>query len=252
MAKLTEIADLEKDSEAWRNEPRIPAGQTGGGQWTSGGGGAAALVKPAQDSSHTAEARPERPVLPLDDGVYRPGAGHPFLIPAGGAEEEEEPARRSNGPPPDFTPLYQILPFLQDNPALVIPLAPFDHVLGISGSVEATDQAAVESLYFRLVREIKAINPSFVDQQLVPLSELSWQGRDELIDGLRMQLAAAHYNVRGDIRPLQLETLRFLQERVDKAYAQGVKEFAAGKLPVSLSRAEAIGNYIDPLVRTLS
>jgi len=43
MAKLAGIADLEKaGNTAWQTEARLPAGQTGGGQWTTGGGAAAA------------------------------------------------------------------------------------------------------------------------------------------------------------------------------------------------------------------
>ena len=40
-----DIADLEKGA-AWEIEPRIPAGQTGGGQWTADGGAAATHVRP--------------------------------------------------------------------------------------------------------------------------------------------------------------------------------------------------------------
>ncbi len=47
MAKLAEIADLEKGGMAWQNELRIPAEQTGGGQWTSDGGGAQRQAGPA-------------------------------------------------------------------------------------------------------------------------------------------------------------------------------------------------------------
>jgi hypothetical protein len=41
VAKLANIAKLRKGGTAWQDQPRIPAGQTGGGEWTSGGGGAA-------------------------------------------------------------------------------------------------------------------------------------------------------------------------------------------------------------------
>jgi hypothetical protein len=37
VAKLARSADLEKGGTSWQNEPRIPAGQPGGGQWTTGG-----------------------------------------------------------------------------------------------------------------------------------------------------------------------------------------------------------------------
>ena len=59
----------------------------------------------------------------------------------------------------------------------------------------------------------------------------------------------AFYKVLGDAGPLQVETLRFLQKTVDDVYAEGVKEYDAGRLQTYLSREEPIGNYMDPEVR---
>jgi hypothetical protein len=43
MAKLARLADFEKDgSSTWENEPRVPAGQSGGGRWTTGGASSSA------------------------------------------------------------------------------------------------------------------------------------------------------------------------------------------------------------------
>jgi hypothetical protein len=74
MARLAEIADLEEGANAaWENEPRIPAGQSGGGQWTTGGGAgsptapqsnAAALVDRPERS---AERPPSTPTLGSDE-----------------------------------------------------------------------------------------------------------------------------------------------------------------------------------------
>ena len=67
MAKLAELADLEKRGAAWEDEPRVPAGQAGGGQWTTGGGGAAA-----------ASAKPVQTVTSLPTSKPMPGpAAHP-------------------------------------------------------------------------------------------------------------------------------------------------------------------------------
>jgi hypothetical protein len=38
VAKLARSTDLQKGGSSWQNEPRIPAGEPGGGQWTTGGG----------------------------------------------------------------------------------------------------------------------------------------------------------------------------------------------------------------------
>ena len=64
-----------------------------------------------------------------------------------------------------------------------------------------------------------------------------------------MQRAAAYYRMRGDVGPLQVETLRFLQNVVDAAYDEAVSAADAGRLQPRLSRAEAIGNEIDTMVR---
>ena len=57
--------------------------------------------------------------------------------------------------------------------------------------------------------------------------------------------------MRGDSGPLRFETLRFLQDSVDNAYARGIELYEKGLLPVRLSKEEAIGNYIDVQVRWL-
>jgi len=75
MAKLAELADLEKRGAAWEDEPRVPAGQAGGGQWTTGGGGAAAArVEPVPAPPPTPSAQREQPVQTLGDRVYGPAA----------------------------------------------------------------------------------------------------------------------------------------------------------------------------------
>lgn len=45
MAKLASATSLQKDNQGWEDEPRIPAGNPDGGQWT-GGEGDDAVVKP--------------------------------------------------------------------------------------------------------------------------------------------------------------------------------------------------------------
>ena len=56
MAKLASLADLEKGGDAWLDEPRLPAGEPGGGQWTSGGGTASAEL-PASSGQPGADVR---------------------------------------------------------------------------------------------------------------------------------------------------------------------------------------------------
>ncbi len=83
LTKLARIANLEKTAAAWLSEPRVPAGQAGGGQWTSDASTSAGAAKPA--GLRPAARRPVkqtppvqspalRPDPPLGDGAYRPGA----------------------------------------------------------------------------------------------------------------------------------------------------------------------------------
>jgi hypothetical protein len=254
LAKLAEVAELEKGGTAWQDEPRIPAGQPGGGQWTTegGAGGAPAVsAKPAAAVSPHAPASRPRPALSLDDGVYRPGSDDRRVILTGGAEEEE-PSRRSNGPPDDYTRLEDVFPGLRDAPGLAIPLAPIDGFLGVSALADEANLEATLGQYRALVREIKQVDPTFADDELLPpggVAGLSWQGRDNLINHLLMERAAVYYRVRGDVGLLQVETLRFLQNAVDSAYGEAVAAADAGRLQPRLSREEAIGNEVDPTVR---
>jgi hypothetical protein len=64
-----------------------------------------------------------------------------------------------------------------------------------------------------------------------------------------MARAVAYYRMRGDVGPLQVETLRFLQDAVDAAYAEAVAAADVGRLQPRLSRAQAIGTRMDSIVR---
>jgi hypothetical protein len=64
-----------------------------------------------------------------------------------------------------------------------------------------------------------------------------------------MERASTDYRIRGDVGPLQTETVLFLRKAVDDAYADAVKKYTAGELQPRLSREEAIGNYMDGVVR---
>ena len=254
LAKLAEVAELEKGGTAWENEPRVPAGQSDGGQWTTAGGagGAPAVrAEPAASASAHVPASSQKPALPLDDDVYRPHTDDARIILTGGVEEEE-PSRRSNGPPEDFTRLEDVFPGLGDAPALGIPLAPIDGFLGVSALADEANLEATLAQYRTLVAVIKQIDPSFKDQELLPpggIAGLTWQGRNNLINNLRMARAAAYYRILGDVGPLQVETLRFLHDAVDAAYQEAVSAADSGRLQPRLSRAEAIGNWVDSSVR---
>ena len=254
LAKLAEVAELEKGGTAWQDEPRVPAGQPDGGQWTTGEGAGGAPTVPAKPaaavSPHVPAPRPE-PSLPLDDGVYRPGIDDPRVVLTGGAEEEAE-SRRSNGPPDDYTRLEDVFPGLSDAPGLAIPLAPIDGFLGVSAAADEADLDGALGQYWGLVHQIKQIDPTFADEELLPrdgIDGLTRQGRTNLINHLLMERAAAYYRMRGEVGFLQVETLRFLQNAVDAVYPEAVAAADAGRLQPRLSREEAIGNQVDFRVR---
>ncbi len=254
LAKLAEVAELEKWGTAWQDQPRVPAGQSDGGQWTTEGGAGGAPAVGAEPAAHVSPHVPassQQPPLPLDDDVYRPQIDDARIILTGGVEEEE-PSRRSNGPPDDFTRLEDVFPGLRDAPGLAIPLAPVDGFFGVSALADEANLEATLAQYRTLVAVIKQIDPSFVDDELLPpggIAGLTWQGRNNLINNLLMERAAAYYRILGDVESLQVETLRFLQDAVDAAYEEAVSAADAGRLQPRLSREEAIGNQVDFLTR---
>jgi hypothetical protein len=93
--------------------------------------------------------------------------------------------------------------------------------------------------YRALVREIKQLDASFVDDEFLPpggIAGLIWQGRANLINSLHMQRAVANCRMRGDVGSLQVKTLRFLQDAVDAAYEEAVSEADASRLQPRSSR----------------
>jgi hypothetical protein len=78
---------------------------------------------------------------------------------------------------------------------------------------------------------------------------MSWEGRANVINDLMFIRAQVYYQVKHDIRPLQVEMVRFLQRTVDQAYKQAKEELNKEGLKVLLSPSEAIGNRVDVLVR---
>jgi hypothetical protein len=87
VAKLAAFADLEKRGQPWKDEPRVPAGQAGGGQWTTDGGGGEGEAKAPAKS-----VRAARPVPSPRREQFAP-------TPAGNAE----PPPAASPPPPRYS-----------------------------------------------------------------------------------------------------------------------------------------------------
>jgi hypothetical protein len=145
-----------------------------------------------------------------------------------------------------------MFPSLKDHPYATALIAPVDHFIGFSSMADQVGRTASAMVYQNLTNEIKAIDPKYNDAALFPpggFAGLPQADRNRIIERTLMDRASAYYRVRGDARPLQIETLKFLRKTVDKAFADAVQADHAGILIHRLSRQEAIGNFVDKAVR---
>ncbi len=142
--------------------------------------------------------------------------------------------------------LEQAFPGLRDTPGgLILPLA--DNVFNFTGPMNDLTSSMSLEYSRKLIDQIKAVDPSYVFQSFGEPTTLEGQMRE--IGDLRLDRAATLYRVRGETAPLQVETLRFVQDSTDRAYDAGVQKYEGGELDVHLSREEAIGNFVDRQVR---
>ena len=142
--------------------------------------------------------------------------------------------------------LQQVFPGLRNAPGGAI-LAVADNLLDVTGPATRLTTALTEQQSKVLIAQIQAIDPAYRFETLGTPSTL--EGQINQINELRLARAAALYRIRGETRPLQVETLRFLQRRVDAVYGVGLRHLKAGRLKVTLSPNEALGNFIDRRVR---
>ncbi len=142
--------------------------------------------------------------------------------------------------------LEQAFPGLRNAPGSAI-IAVADSIFDLTGPARAALTEINLARTRVLIEQIEAIDPTYQFQSLgFPQTQ---QGQRNQIDGLRFDRAAALLRIKKEVRPMQVETLRFLQKSTDIAYERGLKLLTAGALPVRLSKQEALGNYIDREVR---
>ena len=153
----------------------------------------------------------------------------------------------NNGPPlNDPMTLERVFPGLNNAPGGSL-VAIADNILDISGPGQRLTTELTAAHANKLIRDIKAIDPNYhLDTAGFPTT---FDGQTNLIRQLQFDRAAAFYRMKGETRPLQVETLRLMQERADRAYIEGQALFETGHLQPRLSREEAIGNYVDRMVR---
>lgn len=192
------------------------------------------------------DLKPAQPAR-IFDGVYRPAG--PGIAPEN-IQYRPNPRARigGNGGPRlnDPMTLERVFPGMRAAPGGSI-LAMADNIFDLTGPANRLTSELSLAHANMLINQIRTVDPNYrFDSLGFPTTA---EGQANQIRDLRLDRADAFYRVRGETRPLQVETLRFLQERVDAAYTEGVEHFDAGRLVVRLSREEAIGNYVDRKVR---
>ena len=166
-------------------------------------------------------------------------------------QAEAEPARGrigGNGGPPLTEPmtLQVVFPGLINSPGGAI-IAALDNAAGISGPGLLAPTELAKASVNVLLYQITLIDPNYRFDSLGEPQTI--EGKTRQIRGLELDRAAAFYRVRHDDKPLQIETLRILQERANSAYEEAKVLLSQGRLRVRLSREVAIGNYVDRATR---
>ncbi len=275
--------DRRRIFSVWLRTGRLPTEQTGGielkfnpyhdprnGQFTFAPGGPRLLSRVIISHGRSRPSGPQKPggtLLPssetwiraqdglpvlsepkpiLSDAVYRPSEADADLRPARSFRAPRSIRGSNSRAFEDPMLLEQAFPGLQNAPGGAI-IAVADSIFDLSGPARAALAELNLARTRVLIEQIEAVDPTYRFQSLGFPQTL--QGQLNRIDGLRFDRAAALLRVKGEARPMQVETLRFLQKRTDLAYERGLRLLKAGGLPVRLSEQEALGNYIDREVR---
>jgi hypothetical protein len=142
--------------------------------------------------------------------------------------------------------LQQVFPGLQESPGGAI-IALADNFLDLTGPA----RDAIDELMLRrtrqIINEIHAIDPNYRFQSFGFPSTL--EGQTSQLNDLKFDRAIALYRVKGEVGPLQVETLRFVQTRADAAYEDGLRRLNDGSLKVHISQELTLGNFVDREVR---
>lgn len=149
--------------------------------------------------------------------------------------------------------LEQSFPGLQGSPGGTI-LAVADNLFDFTGPANRSMMEFLHDQSKRLTAQIRSFDPKWHYDESGPTDAfgtpiVTLQGLSVKVNDLRFQRAAIIARIQGDYRPLQVETLRFVQQQTDKAYEDGMALLKAGRLSPRLSEREALGNYIDRRVR---
>lgn len=149
--------------------------------------------------------------------------------------------------------LEHSFPGLLSSPGGAI-VAVADNLFDLTGPANAMTAEVLQNHARQIMEEIKAIDPGWHYDEIVPIDALgnsiqTVQGLTTKVNDLRFQRAVMVARLKGDYEPLQVETLRFVQQRADDAYDRGMAILKAGRLRQRFSDQEALGNYVDQRVR---
>lgn len=183
---------------------------------------------------------------PVLDAVYRPDEAQVGPVPASFPRVPRRMGGSNAQAFHDPMTLQQAIPRLESRPAGAI-VALADNVFDIFGPAQEMTMQLARERSNQLMDQIRAIDPDYrFDSFGFPQT---FEGQINQLNKLRLAQATTILRVKDDVRPLQVETLRLMQETADRAYTRGVKLLRSGRLTVRLSEQEALGNFIDREVR---
>lgn len=159
-----------------------------------------------------------------------------------GSKRHYEEERTSAG---DTELLERAFPGLRNSQAGAI-VAAADGLLGISAPANATTTALARNWATMWENDIRALVPGFRYGKTFPAT---FREQVDYLNDLRWIRAMHYFRIKGDLRPLQIETIRFMQESADRAYDRALAMLNAKRLKIRLSDREALGNYVDRAVR---
>ena len=162
----------------------------------------------------------EKPMsAPVSDAVYRPTEERAHFQPAGYGLSVVPRGGNIRAFDDPMT-LEQVFPGLRDAPGGAL-VALGDNIFDFTGPSRALTAELTKNWTNRLIEQIKTVDPSYhFDSLGFPGTR---QGQINQLNGLRFERAAAFFRVKNELRPLQVETLGFVQEQTDEAYARGLK-----------------------------
>ena len=184
---------------------------------------------------------------PPQDIVYRSSESNAAIVLASLPRVPRVPRGSNIRAFQDPMTLQQAVPGLQGQPGGAI-VALADSLFDIAGPAQELTAELTREWSNQLINQIRAVDPNYRFDSLGLPQTL--HGQVNQLNTLRFDQAVAFLRTGNEVRPLQVETLRFVQERVDQAYAEGIKLLRAGRLNIRLSEQEALGNFIDRRVRS--